>query len=173
MDENIPTTSIAEETSGAGEAKCLKTIVFGGLTVGVLDCLAAILNAARRGVTFTQVWQFVASGLLGRDSYRYGWASVALGLLIHFLIAFSVVAVYYLASRRFPVLIRQAVLCGALYGVGVYFFMGYVVTPWSAAARVPFSVSAMLIGIFIHIFFVGLPAALIARRFDKAGGKQV
>ena len=166
MSENVSEVFVEETTSGAG-AQAWKAIVAGGLTVGVLDCLAATINAARSGVSFSRVWQFVASGLLGRESYNYGWSSVALGLLIHFFIAFSVATVYYLASRRFPILIRQAVLFGALYGVAVYFFMGYVVSPLSATAKLPFSFSSMLIGIFIHIFFVGLPAALIVRRFSK------
>jgi hypothetical protein len=166
MSENVSEVSIEETASGAS-AQTWKAIVFGGLAVGVLDCLAATINAARSGVSFSRVWQFVASGLLGRESYNYGWSSVALGLLIHFFIAFSVATVYYLASRRFPILIRQAVLFGALYGVAVYFFMGYVVSPLSATAKLPFSFSSMLIGILIHIFFVGLPAALIVRRFAK------
>jgi hypothetical protein len=166
MKENI-STGFFEETESGAVARALKTILCGGLTVGVLDCLAATINAGRKGVSFGQVWQFVAAGLLGRESYNYGWNSVILGLLIHFFIAFSVVTVYYLASRRFTVLVRQAILCGALYGVAVYFFMGWLVAPLSAAPRIPFSWSAMLTGIFIHIFCVGLPTALIVRRFSK------
>lgn len=161
MSENISTASIEETAS----ASFLKTVAAGGLTVGVLDCAAATISSGLRGVRFTQVWQYVASGLLGRDSYSYGWRSVALGLIIHFFIAFSVATVYYLASRRFPVLIRQAVLSGLLYGIGVYFFMGYVVSPLSHAARLPFSAGSLLTGLFIHVFFVGLPAALITRYF--------
>ena len=164
MEENISTDFFEESAPGA---RALKTIVLGGMTVGVLDCLAATINAGRKGVSFSQVWQYVASGLLGRESSNYGWNSVVLGLLIHFFIAFSVVTVYYLASRRFPLLIRQAVPCGALYGVAVYFFMGWLVVPLSAVARIPFSWSGMLTGIFIHIVCVGLPAALIVRRFEK------
>ena len=166
MNENIATAAFEESISGAS-ALALKTLVTGGLTVGFMDCLAATVNAGLKGATFTQVWQYVASGLLGKNSYDYGRMSVALGLLIHFLIAFSVVTVYYTASRRLPILIRRAFLFGSLYGIAVYFFMGYLVSPLSRTARIPFSVRGLLTGLFIHVLCVGLPAALITRWFAK------
>lgn len=166
MSENISTISF-DETNSIKSSRVLKIVVAGGLTVGVLDCLAATINAGIKGVTFTQVWQYVASGLLGSKSYSYGRKSVIFGLLIHFFIAFSVTIIYYLASRRLPLLARQTVLFGILYGIMVYFVMGYIVAPLSAAAKLPFSVSSMLIGIFIHIVCVGLPIALIARHSAK------
>ena len=141
-----------------------RTIWVGGLTVGVLDCLAATLNAGRKGVSFTRVWQYVASGLLGSASYRLGAKSVALGLLVHFFIAFSVTAIYVWASRWLTVLRQRAVLCGTLYGIAVYFFMANVVTPLSAAARLPFSWQGLAIGLAIHIVCIGLPIALITRK---------
>lgn len=167
MDQKISTLSFDESVSERGLTQFLKTIVCGGLTVGVLDSAAASLNAIFNGGNPVRVWQYVASGLLGKSSYGYGWRTVALGLLIHFFIAFAVTAVYYAASRRFSILARQAILFGALYGVAVYFVMAYVVTPLSAAAKLQFSVSSMLIGLLIHIFCVGLPIALITRRFAK------
>jgi hypothetical protein len=69
-------------------------------------------------------------------------------------------------SRALPFLGQQAVLCGALYGIAVYFFMNRVVVPLSAANKFPFSLKMMLIGVVIHIFCVGLPIALAARRFS-------
>jgi hypothetical protein len=168
MNENISVISF-DETVSEPRANALKTIVCGGLTVGVLDCAAACLNGIFKGISPAIVWQYVASGLLGKSSYSYGWKSVVLGLLIHFFIAFTVTTIYYAASRKFPMLVRQWALFGALYGVAVYFVMGYVVSPLSAAAKLRFSVSSMLVGILIHIFCVGLPIALITRRFAKNG----
>jgi hypothetical protein len=167
MNGNIATADFEESNSG-GSARFLKTVLTGGLTVGFMDCLAATVNAGLKGVTFTQVWQYVASGLFGKNSYNYGWMSVAFGLLIHFLIAFSVVTVYYTASRRLPILIRRPFLFGSLYGIAVYFFMSYLVSPLSRTARIPFSVRGLLTGLLIHVICVGLPAALITRRFGKS-----
>lgn len=74
-----------------------------------------------------------------------------------------IVAVYYAASRRLPVLIRRPLLCGAVYGILVYLFMNLVVLPLSAANRGTFVTPVVLNGLLIHIFGVGLPNALFAR----------
>ena len=155
-----------EETETAGKRhSAIKNIVFGGLTAGTMDCLAATINAGRNGVPFSRVWQYVASGALGRNSYEYGWNSVALGLFFHFLIAFTTTTVFYFLSRRYPILKEKPLLFGPLYGIAVYFFMGYLVVPLSLVAKIPFTVSGMLTGIFIHIICIGLPIALITRKF--------
>ena len=87
--------------------------------------------------------------------------------MCHFFIATSAAAVYFAASRRLPILIERAVVSGALYGVVVYFFMQLVVIPLSAIGPRPFSLRATIIGIVIHIFCVGLPIALIVRRYSR------
>jgi hypothetical protein len=51
--------------------------------------------------------------------------------------------------------------------VAVYFFMNRIVVPLSAAAKRPFSLKFMIVGIVIHIFCVGLPISLSVRRFSK------
>lgn len=164
MNEDTSTIAFDATLPGAG-AKAFKAIVCGGLIVGVLDAIAASVNGLISDVGPAVVWQYVASGLLGRSSYTYGWMSIVLGLLIHFLIAFTVAALYYYAAARLPILIRRALIFGALYGIAVYFVMGHIISPLSAAARLPISFSSVLTGLLIHIFCVGLPAALVARRF--------
>lgn len=164
MSENISANSLNETVSDTG-AKAVKTVVCGGLVVGALDGIAASLNAIFAGINPAVVWQYVASGLIGKTSYAYGWKSVALGILIHFFVAFAVTAIYFVVSRKLPILISRALLLGALYGAAVYFVMGYVVTPLSAAAKLPFSFSSLLVGLLIHVFCVGLPIALITRHF--------
>lgn len=144
-----------------------KPVLYGGLTVGLLDGLAAVISAALRGVSPTRVFQYIASGLLGRDSFQGGITTVLLGVLFHFLIAFTVATIYYAASRKLPLLLRQTIICGMAYGVMVYFAMQYLVLPFSAVTRGPFSLTGMLQGVIIHILFVGLPAALVARHSAK------
>ena len=133
--------------------------------IGVCDATAATTNAVLDGGSFTRVWQFVASGLLGRASFEGGVGTVVVGLLCHFFIALCVMASYYALSRKFPVLVRYALPCGILYGIIVFFFMRNVIVPLSAVAprRGAFNWTRLLTGIFIHMFFVGLPAALMTR----------
>jgi hypothetical protein len=45
-------------------------IALGGLTVGVLDGLDAVVFFGLRGVTATRIFQAIASGLLGRIAFQ-------------------------------------------------------------------------------------------------------
>lgn len=142
--------------------------MYGGLLVGVLDAFdAMIFSGLHGGVSPSRVWQFVASGVLGRAAFSGGMKTVLLGLLIHFLIAFVLAGIYYGASLSFPMLLRRAVLWGSIYGAAVYFVMRYIVTPLSAAPPLSFSVASLLNGVIGHALLVGLPIALIARRSQK------
>jgi hypothetical protein len=155
-------------TLSAQKPNAWLAVVWGGIACGVLDITAALIVYGALGAKPLRLLQGIAGGLLGRRTYNGGIATALLGLLCHFVIAFSAAAVYVAASRVAPFLVRQAVLCGALYGVAVYFFMNRIVVPLSAAAQFPFSLKMMFIGIVIHIFCVGLPIALAARRFAPA-----
>lgn len=143
-------------------------MVYGGLAIGVLDFLdATIFFSLYTGAAFTRIWQGVAAGLLGRDaSVAGGWNTAALGILLHFVIAFIVACVYYAGTRvsHFPV--RHAVFSGLVYGVIVNFVMQWVVIPLSAAGGptpAPFRVPVFLNSVIGHALLVGLPVALIAR----------
>jgi hypothetical protein len=67
-----------------------------------MDISAAFLTWAPRGISPRQILQGIASGLIGTASFRAGWASSALGLAIHFFIAFTAATVFYAASRKLP-----------------------------------------------------------------------
>lgn len=148
-----------------------RAIALGGLTIGVLDIAdAMIAGYVRRGTAPVSVLHSIAAGLLGRDAaVAGGWATAALGLVLHFTIATTVMTVFYLASRRIPALVRQPLVFGPLYGIAVFATMYYVVLPLSAvAARPPYPAFTMINGILIHVFGVGLPAALLARAANRA-----
>ena len=157
---NPPSAAISVQKSNSFLA-----VVWGGLACGVLDITAALLVYGYLGAKPLRLLQGIAGGLLGPRAYSGGIATALLGLLCHFVIAFSAAAVYVAASRVTPFLVRHAVLCGVLYGIAVYFFMNRVVVPLSAAVKFPFSVKMMVIGIIIHILCVGLPISLAARRY--------
>jgi hypothetical protein len=160
--------SLPAGTLPAQNPDAMLAILWGGLLCGVLDITAALLVYGYLGAKPLRLLQGIAGGLLGPRTYDGGIATALLGLACHFLIAFLAAAVYVAASRLAPSLVRHAVLSGALYGIAVYFFMNRVVVPLSAAAKFPFSFKMMLIGVVIHIFCVGLPIALVTRRFAPA-----
>ena len=145
----------------------LRAVLWGGLTCGAMDITAALLVYGAFGLRPQRLLQGIAGGILGPRTYDGGHATALLGLLCHFCIAFAAAAVYAAASRRAPFLVQHPVATGPLYGVGVYFFMNRIVVPLSRATKYPFSVKMMVIGVVIHIFCVGLPISLTARRFAK------
>ena len=144
----------------------LPAILWGGLICGVLDITAAIVVYGFFGAKPVPLLQGIAAGLLGPRSLSGGLAAAALGLVCHFFIAFSAATVYFVASRGLQFAVNHAVVSGAIYGVVVYFFMNRSVVPLSAARKFPFSFKMMVIGVTIHIFCVGLPIALVARRYS-------
>ena len=149
------------------KARAFDTIFYGGLIVGVLDILdAMIFFGLRNHLTPVQILQSVAAGLVGRPAAAAGGAkTAALGLLLHFLIATIWATIFFLLSRLLPLLLRYAVVAGLLYGVCVHFLMSYVVVPLSAIGPRPTAPLAVLLnGVIGHALLVGLPIALVARR---------
>ena len=132
-----------------------------------MDITSAIIIVLSRGSTVTRLFQFIASGLLGQEAFQGATATVALGLALHFLIAFTLVAVFYAASRSVRFLREHAVVSGIVYGLLVYAVMNLIVLPLSAA-QPRHSLTGDLIQIGIHMFVIGLPTALLLRRFSGA-----
>jgi hypothetical protein len=138
-------------------------LLLGTLAVGTLDLLDAVVFFGTRGVTVMQVLQSIASGLLGRPAFTGGARTAALGLVLHYFIAFGIVATYLAASRSLTLLARQPWVCGPLYGLAVYTVMNYVVLPLSAAVTGHRPLAVVVNGLIIHALGVGLPSALAAR----------
>ena len=145
----------------------VRAVVLGGLTVGVLDGLdAVVFFGLRSGVGPVRIFKGIAGGLLGREAAAAGgWPTALLGVVLHFTIATTIVAVFYLLSRRFGFLTRRPFVWGPVYGVAVYLTMNLVVLPLSAlhGTGLPQAVPVLLNGLLIHIVGVGTPSALFAR----------
>ena len=158
------------DAAPAASPQWSRAILWGGLVAGVLDISGAIVTWLPRGSTVGRIFQSVAGGLLGRATYEGGFATMALGAFLHFFIATTAAATYVAASSKMPVLVRRAVPCGMAFGVAVYLFMNYVVLPLSAfpSRSSAFALSVFLHGVTGHAFLVGLPIALLNRRFTRS-----
>jgi hypothetical protein len=144
----------------------LLAIIVGGSIAGACDITYAIVFSAFRGVPALRVLQSVASGLLGSAAFKGGMPIGLLGLFLHFLIALTAATIFYLASRRLTFLLRRPIISGVLYGLIIYGVMNLVVLPLSAyPRRVTFPPLVLATGLFVHMFLIGLPIALAARRF--------
>jgi uncharacterized membrane protein YagU involved in acid resistance len=168
-------------------------ILLGGLIAGAFDIIYAfvVYGPLSYGISPQRILQSVAAGWIGREaSQAGGWNTAMLGLGTHFLIATIMAAVYVFLSKSFGALTRNPILWGFVYGLILYVAMNYIVVPLSAAganghfassfgeaaARLRNAFSEvqggaegypwMLWGtIFTHTVLVGVPIALVARRF--------
>ena len=147
-------------------AGAFQTIALAGVIVGILDITSAFVIAAIKGAGSIRMLQGITSGLIGAKSFQGGFATAACGLAIHFLIAFTVVTIFYLASRRIAFLTEHAVVSGILYGIAVYLFMYWFVIRLVFPNAHP-SLSRDVTAVLVHISLIGLPTALIVRRYSK------
>ena len=143
-----------------------RAILFAGLVVGVLDISSAFVIWWLRGVGARRGLQGLAAGLLGARSFDGGLATAGLGLALHFFVAFVVVSIFYLASRRIGFLTIHPVVSGVLYGIGVYIVMFWLVLP-TVFSTFRHRLFNELLQLAIHICLIGLPCALIVRRYSQ------
>jgi hypothetical protein len=137
------------------------------LLVGTLDITYAIVfSYFRSGTSPERLLQSVAAGWFGRDAAFAGGApTAAAGLGFHYFIAFTITAIFFAAASRLPMLIGRPGLVGPLYGIGVYVVMNWVVIPLSRIKAFPHPATVVLIsGLLVHMFLIGLPIAIGARR---------
>jgi hypothetical protein len=143
----------------------LRPIALATLIAGTLDIISAFVFAGMAGMSPTGVLVFVASGPFGAaPTATMGWAVV--GLLVHFAIMACMAAAYMIAAPRLPALLRHPIVAGIAYGVLLWVIMYWIVRPlrWP---EMPLPHTAWGIGnaLFSHCILVGIPIALVARRY--------
>lgn len=149
----------------------LPRLVRAGLLTGATDGLfSSVLATVFYHSTVTQLFQGVASTVLGKRAFEGGTPTALLGVFMHFGVAFGWSAVFLFLvtrSRRISDLLasRNGVpKVAALYGPFIWLVMSLVVIPvlLHRPPAINFRWWVQLIG---HIPFVGLPiVASIARR---------
>jgi hypothetical protein len=160
----------------------LKPILYAGAIVGVLDITAACINA---GVAYgfgpVRVLKGVAGGLLGRSALEGGFATAALGLAMHFTMALTVAAIFYALSRRFslPKNLSGVVTVGLVYGAAVFAVNNFATAPFMSWVRSLYLHTPILFKppmgwsqLFIHLFCVGLPIALVIHSYAPAAMRR-
>jgi uncharacterized membrane protein YagU involved in acid resistance len=140
----------------------LRAIAVGGLIGGALDLTQACILFGR------DIPLSIAGGLLGPKAEHGGLATYGLGVILHFSIALSFAAFYYLASRRLRFLTEHPLVCGLFYGAAVEEVMNLIVLPLSALhARGPYELHDLIQGLLVHMIVIGLPISFSVRRFAK------
>lgn len=159
----ITTPSPVETASGS----LIKAILMAGLVAGTLDIIAAITVSGLYSGTFRPIrlLQGVASGALGKSAFEGGAGIALVGLIFHYCFAMMFATVYFLLFPYLPFLRRFPVIWGFLYGIVAWAIMNGVVIPLSKLTPAPFSWEKALINIVILMFMIGLPIALMARKY--------
>ena len=143
-----------------------RTILWIGLVAGTLDIAENLVFSQVRGVTPWRVFQYIASGLIGRQAFQSGWASVLLGVALHYIIALIWTAAFYVIARKFTIVMRRPVLSGLIYGVVVYLIMNFVVAPLSGVPHPlrPITLVSRINAVLALLLCIGLPISLLMRR---------
>src|SRR5437773_3477889 len=147
-------------------AKSFRTILWIGLVAGTLDITENIVFNAFRGITPWRIFQFIASGLIDGRSFQLGWASVALGVVLHYTIALIWTGIFYAVARKLAVVTRRPVLSGLLYGGVVYLIMNFIVLPFSGVPHPQHAITlaSRINGVLALLLCIGLTVSLLMRR---------
>lgn len=149
-------------TGMRGKSNALLAIGVGALLAGTSDLTQALVLFGAR------VPLVIAAGLLGRQAFQGGAGTYVLGILLHFFIAFSATAIFYVASRKLTFMTEHPLVCGLFFGMAVELVMSYVVLPLSALqSRGPYQLRDILLGLIVHMIVVGLPISLSVWRFAR------
>jgi hypothetical protein len=135
-----------------------------GLLIGVVDGLWAIVLTLIYGRPLARLWQGLAATAFGERMFEGGAATVALGVAIHFGVAFAWTAVFLLLATRSAYVRRVLdspygpLKVAAVYGPFVWIAMSAVVIPLLTGKPVVIT-GRWWIQLLGHIAFVGLPIA--------------
>ncbi len=140
-------------------------ILWGGLLGGAGDFFFAFFFYGWK----IRVFQSVAAGLIGREAaFGGGVPTFLLGIVLHFVVAFIWAALFWALSRKLPVLCEHPIPAGLIYGLVIFYGMNSVVLPLSALHLKAWPLAWTPWPIAGHMFLVGLPIALMVRKFSRA-----
>jgi hypothetical protein len=145
-------------------------LIRAGLLTGIIDGLfSSVLNVLVYGSTISRLFQGVASVLLGKEALDGGAPTVALGVLMHFGVAFGWSAVFlFLVLRSSWVRGLLASSYGvakvaALYGPFVWMVMSLAAIP-ILVQRPPTIGVRWWVQLIGHFPFVGIPIVASSTR---------
>ncbi|MGA2004645.1 MAG: hypothetical protein ABSG70_14765 [Terriglobales bacterium] len=151
--------SVAATDTGGPKKNASLAIVAAGLIAGTVNILYVCIHDG------WDIPYYIAAGLIGRTAINGGAIMWSLGMALHFLISCIWATVYYLASRKLPLLTEHPLLSGVNFGVWVELFMKLIVLPHSGLhATEPVGLPD-LIG---KVLLFGLPVAYTIRYLAPA-----
>jgi uncharacterized membrane protein YagU involved in acid resistance len=152
------------------EPSAISRLIRAGLVTGVTDGLfSSVLSAFFYGSTVTRLFQGVAAVLMGTAALDGGARTAAVGLLMHFGVAFGWSAVFlvsYLSSSWIRSLAGSSagvIAIAAVYGPLIWIVMSMAIVPLFTH-RPPTINIRWWVQFFGHIPFVALPIVTMIGR---------
>jgi hypothetical protein len=143
-----------------------RALLLTGLLAGTLDAASASTQFfLTTGRSPALVWKYVASAVFGPPAMKGGAGMVLLGLLFHYVIAFSFSYLYFRLYPRIPLLSRSPWLSGFLYALFVWVVTNLLLVPMTRVHQFPFSLKGILIGAGILVIAIGIPISLMVHNF--------
>jgi len=146
----------------------IRRLVVTGLVTGVIDGLfSSTLSVAFYNSNVSRLFQGVASVLLGSDAFNGGNKTAAIGVLMHFGVAFLWSGIFLILVLRWRWIRRVlatrygAAKTASLYGPLIWIVMSLAVIP-AFTHRPPAISVRWWIQFFGHILFVGLPIVALS-----------
>jgi hypothetical protein len=149
------------------EHSIARPIALATLVSGTLDILFAMVLTVSFGRQIPNMLRFVASGPFPAAT-DMGAAGAILGLAVHFALMAIMATGLMLLVRWKPERLDTPYLTGIAYGVVTYFAMNWAVVPLRFHTPLPPSILSIVTQLFAHVVLVGIPMALIARRYLRA-----
>ncbi|MEQ8474007.1 MAG: hypothetical protein RIC35_22615 [Marinoscillum sp.] len=139
-----------------------KTILLTGFIAGTLDIISAIVIFADGNVT--GVLKFIASGAIGNAAMDGGYEMVCLGLIIHYIIAYSFTVGFFLIYPLVPLLRKSILINTIFYGCFIWSFMNFLILPLTHNPPGPVELVHVSTNIGILIYAIGFPVVFMAKR---------
>jgi hypothetical protein len=144
----------------------LKAVALTGLLAGTLDIISALtMYSTTTGKNPMNVLRYISSGVVGPSAFTGGLPMALLGLLLHFFIAYTFTLVFFLLYPRLPILAKNKVIVGLLYGVVIWLVMDLIVLPLFFSPRSPLELWYVIKGMSILMVMVGLPISVLTNRY--------
>lgn len=141
------------------------TILWAGALVGLLDISSACINYyLRTGKSPVIIFPFIASAIFGKTAME-GKEMIAVGGLMHFMIAYAFTIFFFLIYPKLPFLSWNRLLTGILYGALIWTLMTLVLVPLTRAKAARPSWERSPIDMGILMVAIGIPLSLIAYRY--------
>jgi len=145
----------------------LKPIAIATAISGTLDILFAMILTVWFGREIPNMLRYVASGPFPA-AMGMGSGGAILGLIVHFALMAVMATGLMLLMRRSRQYLDHPILAGVIYGLVTYFVMNWVVVPLRFGTPLPPKTLSIVTQLFAHVCLVGIPMALIARRYLRA-----